>query len=860
MKLYLLSLVVMLLPLFAQSQTSTLVAYYPLNGDVRDYSGNNYHGIARGGLTYGPDLNSNVNNAAVFDGIDDWIELPYTQLVDKDFVIVFRFKTNTTSPQTIISKSDYAGTTPNNFVFRVGYNLVSTTNNVDFITSHSGLACGSNANGLKNTLSYPFASAPNQWHCMFVQYKRSTNSKNIQTYLGGVGGPVVSPTGPYLDSCINALIRIGMNTAGNPLYFSGSLDNISIYTGDVNISTSTIENYCSGTDFGIKEPFNETTLCPGRSFSVDYVAYKQFLGGNTFTVQLSDATGSFVSPTAIGSVNSAVSGTISCAIPSNMPLGTGYRIRIVASNLPDTTNPNLQNITIQAIPVPVITSNSPVCEGSALDFTATVPVTNGTYSWTGPNSFTSNLQNPSVASSTMAHAGDYILTVSAAGCTGKDTTTVVMKPKPAPPVVTANSPVCPGTTLNLTALSPTPGVTYQWVGPSFTSNVPNPSISNITYSQAGFYGASVNLNGCNSASTSTNVVVAITTPNPLAGSNSPVCLGGVLNLSAASLPGASFSWTKANSSFTSSLQNPVIDPVAMTDTGDYIVTSTVNGCTSLPETTKVSVITMSYLGAYASPNDTLCEGKLLTVVTVPTNGGASPQFQWFKNNNPIPGATNLTYPTSAAITGDSFYCRMIATGVCATTVTLYSAKIGINVLPKDPAPSVTISSVPVSPIPGNMVTFTASVTNGGPNPQYQWKRNGADIVGAVNSTWSASNLNPQDVITVVATSSEDCPETATDTSNGIEIKFPTGVQDVAAADVQLYPNPNDGNFFIKGSFSGTTTVEIFNSLGQCVHKAACQPYPTDGLNIRPLTRLSAGVYMLKLSSGSSHVLTRFSVY
>jgi hypothetical protein len=59
-------------------------------------------------------------------------------------------------------------------------------------------------------------------------------------------------------------------------------------------------------------------------------------------------------------------------------------------------------------------SNSPVCAGGALNLTATT-VPGASYSWSGPNSFTSSLQNP-VVSYSAAAAGVYTVQVTAAGC------------------------------------------------------------------------------------------------------------------------------------------------------------------------------------------------------------------------------------------------------------------------------------------------------------------------------------------------------------------------------------------------------------------------------------------------------------
>jgi hypothetical protein len=59
-------------------------------------------------------------------------------------------------------------------------------------------------------------------------------------------------------------------------------------------------------------------------------------------------------------------------------------------------------------------SNAPVCAGSSLNLTATT-VSGATYAWTGPNGFSSSLQNPSI-SYTSAYAGTYTLQVTIPGC------------------------------------------------------------------------------------------------------------------------------------------------------------------------------------------------------------------------------------------------------------------------------------------------------------------------------------------------------------------------------------------------------------------------------------------------------------
>src|SRR5690606_19998098 len=72
---------------------------------------------------------------------------------------------------------------------------------------------------------------------------------------------------------------------------------------------------------------------------------------------------------------------------------------------------------------------------------------------------------------------------------------------PATPVITSNSPLCVGSTLQLNASTATGGaVTYSWTGPGgFTSIEQNPQITNVTFVNAGQYTVTVTINSCSSS-------------------------------------------------------------------------------------------------------------------------------------------------------------------------------------------------------------------------------------------------------------------------------------------------------------------------------------------------------------------------
>jgi N-acetylneuraminic acid mutarotase len=78
---------------------------------------------------------------------------------------------------------------------------------------------------------------------------------------------------------------------------------------------------------------------------------------------------------------------------------------------------------------------------------------------------------------------------------------------PKPAIAASPSPVCEGQTLNLTA-STIGGATYVWTGPGgYYNTTQNPSLPNVTLSQAGTYTCRVFLGGCWSGDTSVTVTV-----------------------------------------------------------------------------------------------------------------------------------------------------------------------------------------------------------------------------------------------------------------------------------------------------------------------------------------------------------------
>ncbi len=78
-------------------------------------------------------------------------------------------------------------------------------------------------------------------------------------------------------------------------------------------------------------------------------------------------------------------------------------------------------------------------------------------------------------------------------------------------------------------------------------------------------------------------------------------------------------------------------------------------------------------------------------------------------------------------------------------------------------PLVNITAIPTSICSGEDVVFSATPTNNGANPAYQWQLNGVNILGATGTAYSANTLNNGDIIGVVLVSDCAVSAVATDT-------------------------------------------------------------------------------------------------
>jgi hypothetical protein len=228
---------------------------------------------------------------------------------------------------------------------------------------------------------------------------------------------------------------------------------------------------------------------------------------------------------------SAITSTVSVSPVAN----TAYTVTGTAAN--GCAVKKTISLMVNPLPTPTGLSNSPICINQTLHLNS---AGGGTYTWSGPNTYTATTQNPSLTGATMAATGIYTVTVTDANnCNNSAMVNVVVNPLP---VITASgSTVCVNGTVNLAA-STAGGVNYSWVGPgSFSSSLQNPVLTNATTAMSGGYAVTViDANNC----VNTNVAQVTVNPFPNVTANaSPdtVCAGS--NLTLTGVGAATYTWT-----------------------------------------------------------------------------------------------------------------------------------------------------------------------------------------------------------------------------------------------------------------------------------------------------------------------------
>jgi len=503
---------------------------------------------------------------------------------------------------------------------------------------------------------------------------------------------------------------------------------------------------------------------------------------------------------------------VTCTLTSNATCASGNTVTsagITTSVLPN----NPVSITI------VSTLGNTFCSGSAATFTATL-VNGGSsplYDWkvngitaaTGTPSFTYFPVNSDAVTCTLTSD------VNCATGNPAVSNTVVLTVNPSLPVgvsITAapSGPVCAGTTVTFTSVSVNGGASpaYQWKVNGIIAGLNSPVFSYVP--------SNGDMVTCEITSTVTCPVGNPAVSNTITMTVNPVLPVGISIM--ATPPGAvcsgsslTFSATPVNGGTIPVYQWYVNGVIAGTNSPVFVYVPSSNdqvkcalnssetcksGNPAMSGTLTVIVNPTLPVGVAiaAFPGNTVCAGTTVSYTATPVNGGLAPAYQWFVNG--ALSGTNSPNFSYTPVNNDAVYCTVTSSAVCPTGNPAASNTVTMTVNPVNPV-GITLAAAPAGAVcAGTPVTFTATGSNAGAGPAYQWTVNGANAGG--NSTIYTYLPANGDIIGCVLTSNVSCP------SGNPATAIPVIASVVAIKPVSVVISANPGNVACAGTLVTVT--------------------------------------------------------
>lgn len=365
-------------------------------------------------------------------------------------------------------------------------------------------------------------------------------------------------------------------------------------------------------------------------------------------------------------------------------------------------------------------ANGSVCLGASFSLSAATPFPGATYSWSGPNGFSSSQASISFSDADPAMSGAYMVTVTSGGvCSSTASRTITVQPLPNVSIAStpASGVLCSGQNFSLNTTTNAANPSFAWSGPDgFGSNSQNVAINSASVQKSGIYSVTVTngVTGCTQIQSAS--ILVHQTPSaavlsvPASGA---VCNGQPLLLDVSTnASNPIFSWS-GPAGFSSTLKNPLLPAAGPPNAGIYTVTVTdgLNGCANT-STKTISINPLPTISVVPIPaGGVVCQGQSLTLNAI-TNA-VNPGFVW---SGP---AGFSSAQQGVSITG----VETVHAGVYSVTATSGAtgcANSGSATITVNPLPAVVIDATPdgAAVCTGGSVTLCA--VSDAANPGFQW--------------------------------------------------------------------------------------------------------------------------------------------
>jgi hypothetical protein len=317
------------------------------------------------------------------------------------------------------------------------------------------------------TLTTQFATLAN-WQTAYTAAQDANSVQVDPAFTSTTNLHIASPTG-------------GINDLGTPV--TCSLD----YDGEARSATTPDMGadevvLCAAAAGGTITPATQTK-CAGQTASMTAIG-AEVGAGIVYQWEVSTTGGGVGFANVAGGTGAASTSYTTAALAA----GTYYyRLKVTCTLASITGYSNELVVTVNPVPTAAAASNSPVCAGTALNLTSTTDI-GTTFTWSGPSTYSSTVQNPTIDPVALSNAGAYTVTVSTAvGCSVTASTAVVVNPSPVITSTTATpATICSGGTSQLQVNLQTPtyctasATTGCSGGDEYISNVTFGSINNTT--------------------------------------------------------------------------------------------------------------------------------------------------------------------------------------------------------------------------------------------------------------------------------------------------------------------------------------------------------------------------------------------
>ncbi len=346
------------------------------------------------------------------------------------------------------------------------------------------------------------------------------------------------------------------------------------------------------------QPTNQTA-CVG-----DSIGFTATTTGTVVSYQWRKGTTNLING---GNISGATTATLSINPVSIADTAADYNLIVTGTCLPNDTS-NLVSLTVDRAVITTEPTNQTACVGDSTGFTVTTTGTVVSYQWrkgttnlinggniSGATTATLSINPVSIADA----AADYNLIVTGT-CLPNDTSNLVSLTISGAVITTepTSQVVCLGDATGFTVATSGTVVSYQWRKGTTNlingGNISGATTATLTINPVNISDTAADYNlivtGTCLPNDTSNLVSLTLKANPIAiaTSSSPVCIGDSINLNAAAVMGATYSWTGPNS-YASINQNPVIFSATSLEEGIYSLTVTNVSCTSSPSNVTVVV-------------------------------------------------------------------------------------------------------------------------------------------------------------------------------------------------------------------------------------------------------------------------------